>query len=245
MTGPDWPDRPGNRWIMRQRWCDLLFAHWAVDPAQVAPVIPPPLELDTRDGMAWIGLVPFRMEGIRLRGLPPVPGTSAFPEVNVRTYVRHEGRAGVWFFSLDAASPLAVRAGQWGFGLPYRDAIMACTSRDGEIDYRSVRPGTVPGQPGRLALRYGPAGPATQAPAGSLDDFLTNRLCLFAIGWGGRLLRVDIAHAPWPLRPAAARITEETLTTAAGLEVAGPPLRLAFVDRIDVLTGRPRIVARC
>lgn len=244
MTWNGVTDARGDRWIMRQRWCDLLFAHWAVDPALVAPLIPAPLELDTRDGQAWVGLVPFRMEGIRMRGLPAVPGTAAFPEVNVRTYVRHGGYSGVWFFSLDAASPLAVQAGRRGFGLPYMDAAMTCLPLNGGIDYQSARPGAAPGDPGRLAVRYRPTGPAVQAAPGSLDDFLTNRLCLFATGWGNRLLRADIAHAPWPLRPAEAIFTEETLVAAAGITVLGPPQRLAFVDRLDVLIGRPRIVAR-
>ncbi|MFN8423535.1 MAG: DUF2071 domain-containing protein [Anaerolineae bacterium] len=117
-----WP-LPAAPWAMAMSWLDLLFLHWPLDPDVLAPFIPPPLVLDTFDGRAWLGVVPFRMAGVRLRGLPPIPGTAAFPEINVRTYaVAPDGRRGVWFFSLDATSRLAVRAARAWFGLPYFDA---------------------------------------------------------------------------------------------------------------------------
>jgi hypothetical protein len=123
-------------------WHDLLFAHWPVAPDALRALLPrtdPPLELDVRDGFAWLGVVPFRMSGARFRWLPPVPGTAAFPELNVRTYVTAGGRPGVWFFSLDAASPLAVRAARATFHLPYFDAGMACEADGDGVYYRSRR----------------------------------------------------------------------------------------------------------
>ena len=108
-------------------WHDLLFAHWSFPPEAIAGLLPktePALELDTFGGRAWLGIVPFRMSGIHVRGWPPVPGTTAFPELNVRTYVRVGDQAGVWFFSLDAASRLAVRVARRQFHLPYFDADM-------------------------------------------------------------------------------------------------------------------------
>ena len=103
---------------MRMRWTDLLFAHWPFDPAVLRPLVPAALELDTFDGVAWLGIVPFRMEDVAPRGLPAIPGVSVFPELNVRTYVRHEDLRGVWFLSLDADSwPTVVGARRW-FHLP-------------------------------------------------------------------------------------------------------------------------------
>src|SRR5688500_5474109 len=132
-----WHARP---WSVFMRWHELLFMHWPVPAAALRPLIPAGLELDTFDGSAWLGVVPFRMSGIRRRLLPPVPGTAAFPELNVRTYVTAGAKPGVWFFSLDAANRLAVRVARWTFHLPYYDATMSCTrDRAGEVAYRSTR----------------------------------------------------------------------------------------------------------
>src|SRR5262245_10075958 len=113
-----WP-LPGRPWVMAMRWHDLLFAHWPVDPAVLRPLIPASLQIDTYDGQAWIGVVPFRMTGVRPRFVPPLPGLSAFAEINVRTYVTIEQKPGVWFFSLDAANRLAVWAARLSYHLPY------------------------------------------------------------------------------------------------------------------------------
>src|SRR5690606_20213232 len=100
-----WPP-PAAPWVMAQRWQDLLFAHWPLPPAVLSALLPPALELDVYSGQGWLGVVPFRMSGVRLRLLPAVPWLSAFPELNVRTYVRLRDRGvekrGVYFFSLDA-----------------------------------------------------------------------------------------------------------------------------------------------
>src|SRR5437867_5100192 len=113
-----WP-LPSRPWVTTMRWHDLLFLHWPVRPEIIRPLIPNGLELDTFDGAAWIGVVPFRMTGVRLRWLPPLPGISAFPELNVRTYVRVRDRPGVYFFSLDAGSRTAVAMARAWFHLPY------------------------------------------------------------------------------------------------------------------------------
>ena len=226
---------------MFQRWHALLFAHWPVAPDALRGRIPAELELDLHDGRAWIGVVPFRMSGVRLRALPPLPGASAFPELNVRTYVRHRGVGGVWFFSLDAASRLAVRAARAWFHLPYFAAEMEAAERDGWVDYRSRR--TQRGAPGaELRARYRPVGPVEPAAPGSLEDFLTARYCLFARGPRG-LLRGDIHHLPWPLRRAEAEIERETMTAASGVAVTGAP-HLAFAQRLDVVAWAPRRLER-
>lgn len=71
------------------------------------PLVPEQLTIDTFEGEAWVGVVPFEMSRTRARLTPPIPGLSYFPELNVRTYVTIEGKPGVWFFSLDAASKAA------------------------------------------------------------------------------------------------------------------------------------------
>jgi len=223
------------------RWRDLLFAHWVVEPAALRPLIPLSLEIDTFEGRAYVGVVPFGMEDVAPRGLPGLPHISAFPEVNVRTYVRHGELDGVWFFSLDASRRLAVEGARIGFGLPYFHARMSM-ERDGDaVAYRSTRRDRR-GRPGELDVRYRATGPVQPAPAGSLDRWLTQRLRLFAVGRNGRLSTTSIAHVPWPLRPAEAEFRAETLSTADGIELSGPPIHLAFADRLDVRAWRARPV---
>jgi uncharacterized protein YqjF (DUF2071 family) len=223
---------------MRQSWHDLLFAHWPVEPAALRAAVPAELELDTFDGAAWLGIVPFRMSGVRLRGLPPLPRAAAFPELNVRTYVRRGARPGVWFFSLDAASRGAVRAARTWFGLPYFDAEMAAAERGGWIEYASRR--THRGAPpAELRARYRPVGAVERAAAGSLAEFLTERYRLYALR-GGRLLAGEIHHPPWPLQPAAAELERETLSAASGIRLPPSAPVLHFARRIDVLLWPPR-----
>lgn len=224
------------------RWRDLLFAHWVVDAAALRPLIPPRLEIDTFDGRAYVGVVPFRMEDTAPRGLPALPYLSAFAEVNVRTYVRHEGLAGVWFFSLDAGRRLAVEGARVGFHLPYFHARMSIERDGDEVAYHSERIDRR-GRPARLDVRYGPTGPLTPAVPGSLDEWLTDRLRLFAADGDGRLSMTSIAHRPWPLRPAEAEFRVETLSVAQGLALSGPPVHLAFADRLDVRAWWPRRLA--
>jgi uncharacterized protein YqjF (DUF2071 family) len=224
---------------MRMRWVDLLFAHWRVDLAQLRPLIPAELEIDTFDGEAYVGVVPFLMEDVSPRGLPALGSLSRFPEVNVRTYVRHRDLAGVWFFSLDAGERIAVETARRGFHLPYFHARMM-VARDGEsVVYRSERIDRR-GPPASLSVRYRATGPVTPAAAGSLDAWLTERYRLFAADGRGRLSTTSIAHRRWPLRPASAEFDVETLSAAQGLTLVGPPVHLAFADRLDVRGWWPR-----
>jgi uncharacterized protein len=233
----------GRPWVMRMRWRDLLFAHWVVDQVALRPLIPPSLEIDTFEGRAYVGVIPFAMEDVAPRGLPAVPYLSAFPEVNVRTYVRHGDRDGVWFFSLDAGRRLAVEGARLGFHLPYFHARMSI-ERDGDtVVYRSSRHDRR-GRAGELDVRYRPTGPVQAAPPGSLDRWLTDRLRLFAADAEGRVSSASIGHAPWPLRPAEAEFRVETLSAADGIELTGPPVHHAFADRLDVRAWWPRPVAQ-
>jgi uncharacterized protein YqjF (DUF2071 family) len=226
---------------MAQRWEDLLFAHWRCPPGALRPFIPASLEVETFDGSAWIGVVPFRMSGVRMRGLPPLPGLHAFPELNVRTYVRHERKPGVWFFSLDAASAVAVAAARRSFHLPYFRAEMHVT-RDGEaLRYSSTR--THPHAPeASFDARYGPAGPVDPAAPGTLAHWLVERYCLFASNGRGRLWRGDIHHAPWPLQPAHAQISHNTMAEAAGVHLPSTPPTLHFARTLDVRVWAPALV---
>src|SRR5437016_12362320 len=131
-----WP-LPAGPWVMAQSWRDLLFAHWQVDAAALRSLLPPQLQIDTFEGSAWLAVVPFRMTGVRLRGTPALPWLSAFPELNVRTYVKCEGKPGVWFFSLDAGNALAVTIARAWFHLPYFRARMSCSECNGGIEYAS------------------------------------------------------------------------------------------------------------
>lgn len=227
---------PPGPWHMTMSWLDLLFAHWPVDAEVLRASLPAGLELDTFEGQAWIGVVPFRMTHVGPRGLNWLPGPSAFAELNVRTYVVAEGRPGVWFYSLDAASPLAVWAARTGFHLPYYRARMRCEGVDeGWIDYLSERRhGDAPA--GVFRGRYRGVGEPYRAERGSLEHWLTWRYCLYAADRRGRVRRGEIHHAPWPLRRAEAEI--ETCTVTEGWGIALPegvePI-LHFVDRIDVV----------
>jgi len=227
-----WPPPP-SPWIMRQVWHDLLFAHWPLPPAALRPLVPASLAIDTFDGQAWLGVVPFQMSGVRPRCLPPLPGLSAFPELNVRTYVALQGKPGVFFFSLDAASRLAVAGARRLFHLPYYRAEMAVAPEGEGVSYASRR--VHPGAPAaELRGRYGPTGPVRPAAAGSLDDWLTARYCLYTVARGASY-RCEIHHAPWPLQPAAARFEVNTMAAAAGLPFPDRPPLLHFARRLEVV----------
>ena len=228
------------------RWADLLFAHWPISPAVLRPHVPDTLELETHDGSAWIGIVPFRMEDVAPRGVPALPGVSAFPELNVRTYVQAEGKPGVWFMSLDAFSRLAVWGARSTFHLPYFFAHMKVTRTGDDVFYRCVRAAseTAHSGVGRFEGRYGPTGPAYHASPGTLEHWLTARYCLYAADRAGGLFRGEIQHQPWLLRRAQADITVNTMAAASRIDLPDCPPLLHFVDRIDVVAWALQRVER-
>jgi len=232
--------RPSGPWVMVQVWHDLLFAHWPVEASLVGPFLPAGVELDLYEGRAWIGVVPFRMSGIRARGLPPLPGLSAFPEINVRTYGIVDGRPGVVFLSLDAANAVAVAAARRFFHLPYRRARMTCR-RDGDgIEYHSRREDAGGAPPAEFRARYRPTGAPYRARAGTIDGWVAERYCLYTADRAGRAIRTDIAHEPWPLQPAAADIEVNTMAEASGVRLPDLPPLLHFARRLDVRVWLPR-----
>ena len=171
---------PQSPWIMRQTWQDLLFAHWPTDANALRELIPRPLELDLYEGEAWVGVVPFRMSGIRPRYLPAVPWLSAFPELNVRTYVSHKGKIGVWFFSLDATNPVGVMLGRKWFNLLYYNTKMQCRQNSEIINYRSNRIHRA-SRPAQFKAQYKSVSEEYKASPGSLEHFLTERYCLYTV----------------------------------------------------------------
>ncbi|HEU4345245.1 MAG TPA: DUF2071 domain-containing protein [Candidatus Binatia bacterium] len=208
-----WP-LPKASWLLFMRWHDLLFLHWPVRPELIRPLIPVALELETFDGSCWMGVVPFRMSGVRPRYLP-IP--MAFPELNVRTYVRTPGRSGVWFFSLDATSWLAVRAARW-LGLSYYDARMTVRLEGEAVHYESVR--IHKRSPlAEFTASYRPTGPVYHAIPGSLDHWLTERYCLYGALKPNEVVYGEIHHPPWPLQLAEVELRRNTMTQPLGIEL--------------------------
>jgi uncharacterized protein len=217
-----WPV-PQSPWIMEQTWLDLLFAHWSYPIEDVRAIVPAELPLDTFDARAWVGVVPFKLANLRARGLPAVPGASTFLELNVRTYVVVDGKPGVYFFSLDAASSVAVMGARTLFNLNYFNARMEMTHTPAGVEYTSARTDER-GAAATFRARYAPEGAAISPVAGTLDHYLTERYCLYTVA-GGQVRRLNIHHRPWLLRSAAAELDAASMLAAAGLPMpAGSPL---------------------
>ena len=278
-----WPP-PAGPWVMAQSWLDLLFAHWPIPLDELRRVVPASLTIDTFDGQGWVGVVPFRMTGVRPRGVPALPWLSAFPELNVRTYVTLGGKAGVFFFSLDAANPVAVATARRWYHLPYFNARMslrregvpgqnAPPTRSGQEpgqDATATRAGEEPGQDapptqtgaGRELVhyisrrthrgapqaefigQYRPTGDVFRSAPGSLEAWLTERYCLYAVHSTGRVYRGEIHHHPWPLQEAEAEIEVNTMTLAHGIGLPEMAPLLHFARRLDVVVWPLRPAGR-
>ena len=235
--------RPAARPVGYQRWRSLLFLHWPVSVEALRPLVPAGLTIDVHDGLAYVGLTPFVMRGVRPSLLPEALAFN-FLETNVRTYVHVGGRdPGVYFFSLDAASRIAVVAARVTFGLPYYHARMRLARRDGTsalrgvIEYRSRRlSGTRP----RLAVRYGLGEYLGPSVPGTLEYFLLERYVLF-VERRGRLWRGQVHHAPYPAQVARVLDLHDELVAAAGLpQPSGPPPLVHYAAGVDVEVFAPR-----
>src|SRR5262245_28486276 len=197
--------RPDGRWSVAMTWRDLLFAHWPIDARELRPLISEGLEIDTFEGQAWIGIVPFYLT-IRYRWMPLA---LSFPEVNVRTYVRRGEQAGVWFLSLDAHSRLAVKVARRQYALPYHLARMRMRSEETaggpRISLTSQRRFESRAS-ASLDIAYRPIGEAFCPQPGTLEYWLTERYSLFAARPDGRVALGEIDHPPWQLQPAEADV---------------------------------------
>jgi uncharacterized protein len=232
-----WP-MPESPWVMTQTWHELLFAHWPVDTAALRDKVPASFPIDLFEGQAWVGVVPFRMTNVAPRLVPALPWVSAFPELNVRTYVRVEDKPGVFFFSLDAGNPVAVGAARTLLRLPYYSADMTVEpAQDGRIHYTSRRVTTDVNA--SFEARYKPIGPRRTAEPGTLEHFLTERYCLYAVDHLYKPYRLDIHHPPWPLQDAEAEIAVNTMADAAGIRLPAMAPLLHYAQRQDMVAWTP------
>jgi uncharacterized protein YqjF (DUF2071 family) len=221
---------PTSRWIQRQSWIEFLFLHWTVDPEVLRPLIPEPLEMDRFDGRAYVGVIPFRMTGVTLRGLPDIPGFSAFHELNVRTYVKLDGRAGVLFLSLDANNRLAVCLARAWYGLPYHFAEQESSLQQDRGAYRSSRRGVE----ARFEASWTVGAPLGPARAGTLEHWLSERYALF-VDRRGRVRRGDVHHHPWGLRSVEVSVFTNTMTAPLGFATPGPPAHAMYSEGVDTV----------
>jgi uncharacterized protein YqjF (DUF2071 family) len=227
-----WP-MPGGPWVQKHTWSEVLFAHWQVPADAVRPLVPEKLEVETRDGSAWVGISTFRMRGARLRGMPALPFFSTFPEVNIRTYVRHEDRPGVFFFSLNSPSMLFTTAARLVYHMPYVRAEVS-SEKDGEsIHLRSTRTGR--GKPATWECRYQPVPGVFEAQPETLESFLVERWSLYTVDQHGRIDRVEFHRPPWPLQNVEAEIRENSLAEAHGIRLPPQAPRFHFSWGVDVL----------
>ncbi|HEX4170765.1 MAG TPA: DUF2071 domain-containing protein [Bryobacteraceae bacterium] len=236
-----WPLAAGH-WAIRMRWTNLLFAHWPVPASKIAPLLPSGFAVDTYNGDAWVGVVPFRMEEVQLRGLPRMPGANLFAEANVRTYVRDKtsGDHGVYFFSLDANNPLAVIAARLWYHLPYYFASMKITGGEEGWYYRSRR--LFARRPARLEVHYKSTDQKLPvSKPGTIEYFLTERYALFTHS-RRNLIRGDIHHLSWPLEHAEAEFQRETLAAAQDIALPNREPILHYAKQLDVFAWPPRAI---
>lgn len=234
-----WP-MPKEPWLMTQSWHDLAFAHWPVDQQQLRDALPAGLEIDIFEGQAWMGLVAFHMTNVAPRGVPALPWVSAFPELNVRTYVTVDGKPGVYFFSLDAGNPVAVGLARSLVHLPYHSAMMSVDPRDGWYDYRSRRVTTGGVAAAEFDASYRPAGPVFEPAAGTLEHFLTERYCLYTIAPDHHLLTLDIHHKPWALQQGEIVLRTNTMIDPTGVRLPDMAPLVHFAKRQDMVAWGPR-----
>jgi uncharacterized protein YqjF (DUF2071 family) len=244
---------PPGRWVLTERWNDLLFAHWPVPAPSLAPLIPEGLQVDSFQGWAWLGVMPFWMDKVRVRGLPPILGARSFPDLSLRTYVREErtGTPGVFCLSLDSSNLLAVAAGRAVYRLPYHWSEMRLKQRtEREFSFYSRR--RLASQPVVFKARYRGLGPSrrlAESRPGTLEHFLTERYCLFTSNGAGQIIRANLHHAAWPLEEAEAEIEQNDLAAVLGIRLPDQKPVLHYSRQLAVYVwpaelARSALVAR-
>ncbi len=249
---------PLGRWAMTQRWNDMLFAHWPVPAQTLAEKLPDELQVDTFQGSAWLGVAPFWMDRMKIRGVPPIPGARSFPALSLRTYVRDQrtGVPGMYFFSLDVSSLLAVGVGKVFYHMPFHWAQMRLEQKsDREFSFYGRR--LLSSWPVAFRARYkglGPTHKLAENRSGTLENFLMERSCLFARNRAGQTIRASLHHVPWPLEEAEAEIEQNDLAASIGICLPNEKPVLYYSRRLAVyiwpaelvrpmLTVRPVTVA--
>ena len=241
MNSPESIDRvtptiePQQQVVMRQDWHHLLFLHWEVPASELQALLPPGLDLDTFEGKAYVGQVPFTLSGVRPILTPPLPWISSFHEINVRTYVHRNGRdPGVWFFSLDASSSIAVAAARAAYKLPYfhSDITFGASSK---IEFYARRDDSRGAMPANAHLIYAPTDlPPARAAVGTLEFFLVERYILYAVDEQHTLYRARVHHQPYPLQRAELHALDETLVWAAGIRKQEEPQLRHYAREVNV-----------
>jgi hypothetical protein len=231
---------------MTQRWNDLLLAHWAVPAATIAPLLPEGLEVEEFQGSAWLGAVPFWMDRIKIRGVPPIPGARSFPDLILRTYVRdvYSGAQGVYCFSLDSSNLLAVAAARMFFHLPCHWSEMRLEQRS-ERDFSFYSRRLMSGRPAIFKARYrglGPTRKLAEMRSGTLEYYLTERYCLFSRNRAGQAIRANLHHIPWPLEEAEAEIERNDLAESIGIRLPDQEPVLHYTRRMAVYVWPAELV---
>jgi uncharacterized protein len=244
---------PAGRWAMTQRWNDLLFAHWPVPASELEVLLPDWLEADTFQGSAWLGAVPFWLDRIKFRGIPAIPGLRNFPDLNLRTYVRDRftGTPGIYFFSVDSNSMLAVAVAHLAYRLPYCLAEMRLEQRsEREFAFYSRR--RFSRQQVIFKAQYRGLGPSRrliEVGSGTLEHFFTERTCLFSTNRAGEPIRANLHQVSWPLEEAQAEIERNDLAKAVGIDLPEMDPILHYSRRLAVYVwpaelARPQLVPR-
>lgn len=237
---------PPGRWAATERWNDLLYAHWPVAASSIAPLVPDGLQVDTFQGTAWLGVVPFWIDRIKIRGVPPIPGALRFPELNLRTYVRDQqtGTPGMYFFSLEANNLLVVGLGRACYRLPYHWAEMSLEQRtEREFVFYSRR--RFASRPVQFRARYrglGPTSKLAECHSGTLEHFLMERSCLFTSNRAGQTFRANLHHVAGPLEEAEADIERNDLAAAVGVELPDEEPVLHYSRRLAVYLWPAQLV---
>ncbi|MBK1831997.1 DUF2071 domain-containing protein [Verrucomicrobiaceae bacterium R5-34] len=219
--------------VMRQRWAHLLFLHWEIDADSIQRTLPAGLTVDTHDGSAFLGVVPFFMQRVRPVFCPPLPGLSWFQELNLRTYVYdRQGRPGVWFYSLDCNQWLAVKLARTLFNLPYQHARMSSLKQEGQLKYQSQRHGDEVNQlfqyPAQLTR-------SAVAEPGSLEFFLLERYRLFSADRTGGLYQGQVSHTPYQYQEVTCSDFSTRLCSLAGFtEPETPPVSSLIAEPVSV-----------
>lgn len=221
-------------------WRDICTMHWRVDGSRLEALLPAGITLDRFEGDAWLSIVPFRMSRVRVRFAPVIPGFASVPEINLRTYVRVGSSRGIYFFSLDAASPLMVRAARSLTGLPYRDAYMNMSSAGSRTEFRSER-NARDIRPGVFEATYEPIDVPDDARPASLEAFLHERYRFF-LRRAGQVWSGEVRHEPWRLQRARIEIRTNTLGALANEPLSRPPERCYFAKALHVRTTAVRPV---
>ena len=237
-AGRKYPTPPVVRFpLMFQQWRNLTFLHWRFPVAEIARLVPPPLEVEPFDESGWVGVTPFWLSGLRPPFLPALPWLSAFPETNCRTYVRGpDGEPGIWFFSLDAQRAAAVVGARIGYGLPYAWSWMRVRRVGSRMQYESRRR-----WPDHVAMSRIEVEPTARAETRELETFLTARFRLYSF-IAGLLTYTEVEHGPWPLYHARIIRLEQTLTRVAGLPAPNEAPMAHFSPGVAVRVARPSLV---